>query len=82
MDLFWFRIPKLAQPDNDSMGVFDTGLLFVLIDRGDYWQCAFVIAKGGAEKIRAEGLDAFLRRVRAVGPETAAVEQGIKSWTM
>ncbi|QNA86862.1 FAD-dependent oxidoreductase [Sphingomonas sp. So64.6b] len=80
MDVFWFRIPKVMQPDNDSMGVFDTGLLFVLIDRGDYWQCAFVFAKGGAEKIRAEGLDAFLTRVRAVGPETATVAEGVKSW--
>jgi 2-polyprenyl-6-methoxyphenol hydroxylase-like FAD-dependent oxidoreductase len=80
MDVFWFHIPKVAQPDNDSMGVFDTGLLFVLIDRGDYYQCAFVFAKGAAEKIRAEGLDAFRDRVRSVGPETRTVDEGVKSW--
>ena len=49
MDVFWFRIPKTAPPDNETMGVFDTGTLFVMIDRGDYYQCAFVFAKGGAE---------------------------------
>ncbi len=80
MDIFWFRIPKAFQPDNDSMGVFDTGLLFVLIDRGDYWQCAFVFPKGTAERIRAEGLDAFRARVRAIGPETATIDEGVKSW--
>ena len=80
MDVFWFRIPKVAQPDNDTMGVFDTGILFVLIDRGDYYQCAFVFPKGGAEKIRGEGLDAFRDRVRAIGPETATVDQGVMSW--
>jgi len=80
MDVFWFRIPKVAQPDNDTMGVFDTGILFVLIDRGDYYQCAFVFPKGGAEKIRGEGLDAFRDRVRAIGPETATVDQGVTSW--
>ena len=80
MDVFWFRIPKVAQPDNDTMGVFDTGTLFVLIDRGDYYQCAFVFPKGGAEKIRDEGLDAFRDRVRAIGPETATVDQGVTSW--
>ncbi|WP_066819754.1 FAD-dependent oxidoreductase [Sphingomonas mali] len=80
MDVFWFRIPKVAKPDNDTMGVFDTGILFVLIDRGDYYQCAFVFPKGGAEKIRAEGLDAFRDRVRAIGPETATVDQGVTSW--
>ena len=80
MDVFWFHIPKVAQPDNDTMGVFDTGTLFVLIDRGDYYQCAFVFPKGGAEKIRGEGLDAFRDRVRAIGPETATVDQGVTSW--
>jgi 2-polyprenyl-6-methoxyphenol hydroxylase-like FAD-dependent oxidoreductase len=80
MDVFWFRIPKVAQPENATMGVFDTGTLFVLIDRGDYYQCAFVFAKGGAEKIRGEGLDAFRARVRAVGPETATIDQGVSSW--
>ncbi len=80
MDVFWFRLPKVAQPTNDSMGVFETGRLFVLIDRGDYWQCAFVFPKGTAEKIRGEGLAAFRERVRAVGPETAGVEEAITGW--
>jgi 2-polyprenyl-6-methoxyphenol hydroxylase-like FAD-dependent oxidoreductase len=80
MDVFWFRIPKVAQPENDTMGVFDTGTLFVLIDRGDYYQCAFVFPKGGAEKIKGEGIDAFRARVRAIGPETATVDQGVSSW--
>jgi 2-polyprenyl-6-methoxyphenol hydroxylase-like FAD-dependent oxidoreductase len=80
MDVFWFGIPKKVQPDNDTMGVFDTGTLFVLIDRGDYYQCAFVFPKGAAERIRGEGLDAFRDRVRAIGPETATVDQGVTSW--
>jgi 2-polyprenyl-6-methoxyphenol hydroxylase-like FAD-dependent oxidoreductase len=80
MDVFWFRLPKTAQPTNDSMGVFETGRLFVLIDRGDYWQCAFVFPKGAAENIRDEGLAAFRDRVRAVGPETARVDEAITDW--
>lgn len=62
------------------MGVFDAGRIFVLIDRGDYWQCAFVFPKGGAEALRAQGLDAFKARVRDVGPETAAVGEAIRGW--
>lgn len=80
MDIFWFRLPKAAQLDNESMGVFDRGRIFVLIDRGDYWQCAFVFAKGAADAIRAEGLGAFVERVRAVGPETVRVSEAIYSW--
>lgn len=80
MDVFWFRLPKLARPDNDSMGVFDAGRIFVLIDRGDYWQCAFVFPKGGAQRLRDEGLDAFKARVRGIGEETAGVDTAIRSW--
>ncbi|MEO7688087.1 MAG: FAD-dependent oxidoreductase [Sphingomonas sp.] len=80
MDVFWFRIPKQVEPENDSMGVFDTGRVFVLIDRGDYYQCAFVFPKGAAETVRGEGIDAFRDRVRAIGPETATVDEGVKSW--
>ncbi|MEG3144035.1 FAD-dependent oxidoreductase [Sphingomonas sp. RT2P30] len=80
MDVFWFRLPKRAAPSNDSMGVFDTGRIFVLIDRGDYWQCAFVFPKGMADTVRGEGLPAFRDRVRAVGPETAGVDQAITDW--
>lgn len=80
MNVFWFRIPKSAQPDNETMGVFDTGRLFVLIDRGDYWQCAFVFPKGTAGRLRDEGLAAFRDRVLAVGPETARVGESIASW--
>jgi 2-polyprenyl-6-methoxyphenol hydroxylase-like FAD-dependent oxidoreductase len=80
MDVFWFRIPKNGQADNDSMGVFDTGLLFVMIDRFDYYQCAFVFPKGSADGIRAKGIEAFRDRVRAIGPETARVDESVTSW--
>ncbi|MBR0551565.1 FAD-dependent oxidoreductase [Stakelama marina] len=80
MDVFWFRLPKTRQPENDSMGVFETGRIFVLIDRGDYWQCAFVFPKGSADGIRGKGLDSFRERVRSVGPETAEAAHAITSW--
>ena len=80
MDVFWFRLPKAGDPENDSMGVFETGLLFVMIDRFDYYQCAFVFPKGRADEIRAQGLDAFRDRVRAIGPETARVDESVTSW--
>ncbi|WP_010186737.1 FAD-dependent oxidoreductase [Sphingomonas sp. PAMC 26605] len=80
MDVFWFRLPKTEAPDNASMGVFDRGRIFVLIDRGAYWQCAFVFAKGAADQIRGEGIAAFRERVRAVGPETAGVDAALPDW--
>jgi 2-polyprenyl-6-methoxyphenol hydroxylase-like FAD-dependent oxidoreductase len=80
MDVFWFRLPKTVAPENESVGVFEAGRIFVLIDRRSYWQCAFVFPKGRAEAIRGEGLDAFKARVAEVGPETAAGVEAIQSW--
>jgi 2-polyprenyl-6-methoxyphenol hydroxylase-like FAD-dependent oxidoreductase len=63
MDVLWFRLPRHAGDSTESMGRFEAGRILVLIDRGDYWQCAYVIPKGGIDEIRAEGLDAFRAKV-------------------
>jgi 2-polyprenyl-6-methoxyphenol hydroxylase-like FAD-dependent oxidoreductase len=65
IDVFWFRLPKARTADNQSTGVIATGRLLALLDRGDYWQCAYVFAKGMAESIRERGLDSFRADVAA-----------------
>ncbi|MES2442445.1 MAG: FAD-dependent oxidoreductase [Pseudomonadota bacterium] len=80
MDVFWFRLPKPRGETNDSMGVFDTGLILAMIDRGDYWQCAFVFPKGSVDKARAAGLDAFRARIAGAAPELAGLTGAIASW--
>jgi 2-polyprenyl-6-methoxyphenol hydroxylase-like FAD-dependent oxidoreductase len=62
------------------MGQFAPATVIVTIDRGDYWQCAFVFAKGGAEEIKKQGLDAFKQRVALAVPEIADEMTAIKSW--
>jgi 2-polyprenyl-6-methoxyphenol hydroxylase-like FAD-dependent oxidoreductase len=74
MDVFWFRLPKPRTPDNRSTGVIATGRLLALIDRGDYWQCAYVFAKGMAEKLREQGLDNFRDDVAGAAPFLAVGE--------
>lgn len=80
MDVFWFRLPKDRSADNRTAGIFDTGRLLVTIDRGDYWQCAFVFAKGAADVIRAQGLDAFHARIAEAEPELAPVVGTLAHW--
>ncbi|KKC27468.1 FAD-dependent oxidoreductase [Sphingomonas sp. SRS2] len=80
IDVFWFRVPKQRSPRNETAGQFSPGTVIAMIDRGDYWQCAFVFAKGGADKIRAEGIDAFRRRVASAVPEIAGDLGAITSW--
>jgi 2-polyprenyl-6-methoxyphenol hydroxylase-like FAD-dependent oxidoreductase len=56
IDVLWMRIPKNKGDPGQTLGFFEHGKLLVLLDRGDYWQCGFVIPKGGFDKIRARGL--------------------------
>ena len=80
MDVFWFRVPKERGAENETTGVFGPGRILALIDRGDYWQCAFVFAKGEAERVRAGGLDAFREEVARRAPMLAGVSEAIASW--
>ncbi|WP_340315909.1 FAD-dependent oxidoreductase [Rhizorhabdus argentea] len=80
IDVFWFRVPKQRTADNRTAGQFAPGTVIAMIDRGDYWQCAFVFAKGGAERIRGEGIAAFKARVGGAIPEIAGGLGAIASW--
>jgi 2-polyprenyl-6-methoxyphenol hydroxylase-like FAD-dependent oxidoreductase len=71
MDVLWFRISHKAGDPNEVFGRFDAGRILVMLDRGDYWQCAFVIAKGAAERVRAEGIDKVRATVAALAPMIA-----------
>ena len=59
MDVLWFRISRKTTDPEQSGGRFDAGSIFVQINRGDYWQCAYVIPKGSVEEVHRRGLDAF-----------------------
>ena len=59
IDALWMRISKKQDDPEQSFGFFQHGKLLVLLDRGDYWQCGFVIPKGGFDDIKARGLQKF-----------------------
>ena len=80
IDVLWFRLPKDKTPKNETGGTFGSGTLVVEIDRGDYWQCAYVVAKGAADEIRDKGLPAFRSDVAHSAPDLAAVVDTLKDW--
>jgi 2-polyprenyl-6-methoxyphenol hydroxylase-like FAD-dependent oxidoreductase len=80
MDVFWFRLPKERAADNETTGVFESGRIIALIDRGDYWQCAWVFPKGEAERVRGEGLEAFRAGIAHVAPMLAASVSALGNW--
>jgi len=57
MDVLWFRLTHKPGDAGEVMGRFDAGSVLVMLDRGDYWQCAYVIPKGSADKVRAGGIE-------------------------
>ena len=80
MDVLWFRISRKAHHPPQTMGRFDTGRIFVLINRGDYWQCGYVIPKGQFDAIRKEGVDSFREKVAQLVPYAKDEIAEIKSW--
>jgi 2-polyprenyl-6-methoxyphenol hydroxylase-like FAD-dependent oxidoreductase len=59
IDVLWFRLSKKAGDPEQVLGRLEVDTMIVTIDRTDYWQCAFVIGKGGIGHVHAEGLEAF-----------------------
>lgn len=80
IDVFWMRLPRAPDTALDSMALADVDGFLVLINRGDYWQCALPFPKGAADTIRAEGLESFRRRIGKLAPDLAPVTGEIKSW--
>ncbi|MGH7156437.1 MAG: FAD-dependent oxidoreductase, partial [Acetobacteraceae bacterium] len=81
IDVLWFRVGRdTAAPFEQTLGRVQQGRLIVTLDRGEYWQCAYVIPKGGAEAVRSRGLDAFRADVTQTVPALRAHIDDVTSW--
>jgi 2-polyprenyl-6-methoxyphenol hydroxylase-like FAD-dependent oxidoreductase len=81
MDVLWMRLPR--QPGDDDalpLGRATAGGILVMIPRGDYFQCGFVVRKGGADALKAEGLAAFRQRIETMAPAMKGRTQALASW--
>jgi 2-polyprenyl-6-methoxyphenol hydroxylase-like FAD-dependent oxidoreductase len=80
IDVLWMRLPGRPSDGAEPLGRVGAGTIFVMIDRGDYWQCAYVIAKGAAEEIKARGLEAFRSAIVAAAPQMHDRVQELRNW--
>jgi 2-polyprenyl-6-methoxyphenol hydroxylase-like FAD-dependent oxidoreductase len=80
MDVLWFRLPREPTDPDETFGRFDNGAIFVMIDRGDYWQCGYVIPKGSLETLRERGIVAFQKALGALIPFAADRASGVANW--
>ena len=80
IDVLWLRLPRRETDRAETLGVIRSGRIFVMLNRGDYWQCGFVIPKGGAADLRARGLDAFRQEIAAMVPFLGDRVAEIRDW--
>jgi 2-polyprenyl-6-methoxyphenol hydroxylase-like FAD-dependent oxidoreductase len=80
MDVMWMRISRHPTDPAQTLGHFDRGRILFLINREDYWQCAFVIPKGTADEIRQRGLKAFHREIAELEPFLKDRVEELRDW--
>jgi 2-polyprenyl-6-methoxyphenol hydroxylase-like FAD-dependent oxidoreductase len=80
MDVLWFKLARPPGAGDQPLGRFGAGEILIAIDRGDYWQCGYVIPKGGWEALRARGLAAFRARLARFVPSLAQEIAALRSW--
>jgi 2-polyprenyl-6-methoxyphenol hydroxylase-like FAD-dependent oxidoreductase len=80
IDVLWMRLPKEGGDADYTLGHFKTGKMLVTINRGDYWQCAFIIFKGAFEQIQQRGLPAFRADIADVAPFLRDRTTALRDW--
>ncbi|HEX5453337.1 MAG TPA: FAD-dependent oxidoreductase [Stellaceae bacterium] len=80
IDVLWMRLPKHPADPTESGGYINYGGMLVTLDRGDYWQCAFVIRKDGIAAIKARGLDALRADIARLAPFLRDRVDDLHSW--
>ena len=80
MDVLWFRLSRSPPDPVATMGRFDSGRIFITINRGEYWQCGYVIAKGRFEEMRREGFEAFRAEIMKLAPYARDRVGELRTW--
>lgn len=81
MDVLWFRLPRKPEDAEGGMGRIAQGHLIAMLDRGDEWQLAYVIPKGGYQQLRATGLEELKKSVVEVVPELSERISNLHDWS-
>ena len=83
MDVLWFRLPRISEDPDVAGGAFGgigRGRIFIVLDRGDYWQAGLVFPKGTYQELRAQGLEAVRKSLIEAEPRFAKHAESITDW--
>ena len=80
MDVLWFRLRRTAEDPVGTMGRFDSGRIFIALNRGDYWQCGYIIAKGQFDELRRQEFATFRAAVVQLAPYASDSVHELGGW--
>jgi 2-polyprenyl-6-methoxyphenol hydroxylase-like FAD-dependent oxidoreductase len=80
MDVLWFRLKRTGEDPVATMGRFDSGRIFIALNRGDYWQCGYVIAKGQFDEMRRQPFETFRAAIVKLAPYVGDSVQELRGW--
>jgi 2-polyprenyl-6-methoxyphenol hydroxylase-like FAD-dependent oxidoreductase len=80
MDVLWFRLSRTAEHPVGTMGRFDTGRIFISLNRGDYWQCGYVIPKGQFDEMRRQPFETFRAAIMNLAPYAQDSLHELRGW--
>ena len=80
MDVLWFALSRGAGDPEETIGRFDAGRIFIMINRGTHWQCGLVIAKGSLVRVQAEGVEEFRADLSRLAPFIGDRGSEIAAW--
>jgi 2-polyprenyl-6-methoxyphenol hydroxylase-like FAD-dependent oxidoreductase len=81
MDVLWMRLSRRSSDPAQTLGRIDTGRIFVMLNREEYWQCAYVIPKGQFGDIRGRGLPALREEITGLAPYLRDRVDELKEWS-
>jgi len=80
MDVLWFRLSRKESDGDETVGRIEAGRMMVMLNRTDYWQCAYLIPKGGIDAVKRAGLPALRAAVAEMSPVIGDRAEEIASW--
>lgn len=80
IDVLWMRIARRPDDPARTLGYFVRGHVFVMLQRGDYWQCAYVIPKGAFDELRRGKIESLREQIEAIVPSLRHRLGDLASW--
>jgi 2-polyprenyl-6-methoxyphenol hydroxylase-like FAD-dependent oxidoreductase len=80
MDVLWFRLSRKDSDPQETFGRIEAGQMLILINRGEHWQCGYVIAKGSSNRLKALGIEKLRKNIAALAPFVADRTGELKSF--